>query len=168
MNKNGISSASDWQYRLKLPSRIIGSTRGLLTTGTRARSRDSEVCDSHATIRPRELSRCFQSRRSSQHMLYKELHPVTCCISRVGASALSPLSASAFVTPCMIQNKGPRRHRRKVLHVCRNHVITAILRRKNRPMGEIFIFLLLKIQHFFQFFMNSLFKVILLPPSGMG
>ena len=62
-----------------------------------------------------------------------------------GASALFPLSASsAFVKPCKIQNKGLRGHRREVLHVGRNHGITAILGRISRPMGEIFIVLLLK------------------------
>ena len=64
-----------------------------------------------------------------------------------GLSAWFLLSASsAFVKPCMIQNKGPRGHRREVLHVRRNHGIAAIviLRRIGRTLDEIFIFLLLK------------------------
>ena len=64
-----------------------------------------------------------------------------------GASALLLLSASsAFVKSCMIQNKGPRGHRREILHVRRNHGITAIviLKRIGRPLDGIFIFLLLK------------------------
>ena len=40
--KKGISSVSDLHYILNLPSRIIGSTRGLLTQGTRTETRDSE------------------------------------------------------------------------------------------------------------------------------
>ena len=148
----------------------------------------TEVCDSHTTIRPRELPQCFQSRLNSQDKLYKELHPVTRYICRV-LSALSLLRASsAFVNLllCMIQNKRSRGHRREVLHVRRNHGITAIviLRRIGRPLGEIFIFLLLKntallpvsvectrfrwcsFQHL-SIDISSI-KVILLPPSGMG
>ena len=62
-------------------------------------------------------------------------------------SALFLLSASsAFVKHCMIQNKEHQGHRREVLHVRRNHGITTIviLRRIGRPLGEIFIFLLVK------------------------
>ena len=58
-----------WQIRMvsvrSVTSRIIGSTRGLLTPGTKTETRDSEVWDSHTTIRPRELPQCFQFRRSS-------------------------------------------------------------------------------------------------------
>ena len=62
-----------------------------------------------------------------------------------GASALYLLSASSvFVKLCMIQNKGPRGHRREVLHVRRNHGITAIVERIGRPLGVIFIIFLLK------------------------
>ena len=84
----------------------------------------------------------------------------------------------------MIQNKGSRGHRREVLHVRRNHDITAImiLRRIGRPLGEIFIVLLLKNTALlpvsvecnvfagvvFDIFMDSSIKVILLPPSGVG
>ena len=52
----------------------------------------------------------------------------------------------AFVKSCMIQNKGHRGHRREVLNVRRNHDITAIvmLMTIGTPLGEIFVFLLLK------------------------
>ena len=45
--------------------RMIGLTRGLLTPGTSTWTRDSEVCDSHTTFRPRERAECSQSCRSS-------------------------------------------------------------------------------------------------------
>ena len=60
-----VTDITNWS----LPSQIIGSTRGLLTPGTRTGARDSEVSDSHTTIWPRELPQCFQSRRSSQDRL---------------------------------------------------------------------------------------------------
>ena len=60
-----VTDSTNWS----LPSQIIGSTRGLLTPGTRTGARDSKVCDSHTTIWPRELPQYFQSRRSSQDRL---------------------------------------------------------------------------------------------------
>ena len=74
-----VTDSTDWS----LSSPIIRSTRGSLIPGTRTGTRDSEVCDSHTTIRRRELPQCFQLRRSSQDRLYKELHPVTWYICRV-------------------------------------------------------------------------------------
>ena len=258
-----------------LPSQIILSKRGLLTPSTRTGTRD---CDSHTTIRPRELPGCFQSRRSSQDRLYKELHPVSWCIGRVlvpcpppphlvlppplsslvGGGPRVVVSTAAFharvrgsvpglgglketklflphprvkvsivgslrdrevacsasdrqgsnfescvwrtvssqsshhpqevllaqfslyvhkgglkpdsfhfISFCQAlydpeqRNRG---YRREVLHVGHNHGMTAILRRKSRSMGEVFIVLLLKIQHFFRsvlsavldFFMDSI------------
>ena len=91
-----VSDSGDWS----LPSRIIGSTRGLLTPGTRTGTRDSEVCDSHTTIRPRKLPQCFQSLFSSADRLYKEPHPVTWYICRVlvhcSSSVLPPPLSSLY------------------------------------------------------------------------
>ena len=105
-----VTDSTDWS----LPYRIIGSTRGLLTPSIRTGTSDSEVCDSHTTIRPRELPQCFQSRRSSQDSLYKDLHLVTLYTCRVlvhCSSSVLPLPLSSFVWS---RTKDPdyRRHRR--------------------------------------------------------
>ena len=91
-----VTDSTDWS----LSSRIIGSTRGLLTPSTRTGTMDTEVCDSHTTIRPLELPQCFQSHRSSQGSLYKELPPVTWYNCRVlvhCSSSVLPLPWSSFV-----------------------------------------------------------------------
>ena len=92
VSARSVTDSTDWS----LPSRIIGSTRGLPTPCTRTETGDSEVCDSHTTIRPQELPQYFQSRRSSQDRLYKELHPVTLYICWV----LVHCSSKCFLRLC--------------------------------------------------------------------
>ena len=97
-----------------------------------------------------ELTVLYQDRKSTccwssgQKMIISSKSAHNRSILTLTAWTIS--ASSAFVKSCMIQNKWQREHRRDVLHVRRNHGITAIgiLRRIGMPLGEIFIFLLLK------------------------